>query len=91
MLDISGGQLVLASAAYNAGPTRARQWSMDVPMEGAIYVESIPLNETRDYVKKVLSNTLYYASAFGKEAPSLKALLGTIPARSQNQALQDER
>jgi soluble lytic murein transglycosylase len=64
---------------------------MDVPMEGAIYVESIPLNETRDYVKKVLSNTLYYASAFGKEAPSLKALLGTIPARSQNQALQDER
>lgn len=91
MLDISGGQLVLASAAYNAGPTRARQWSMDVPMEGAIYVESIPLNETRDYVKKVLSNTLYYAGAFGKEAPSLKDLLGTIPARSQNRALQDER
>lgn len=91
MLDISGGQLVLASAAYNAGPTRARQWSMDVPMEGAIYVESIPLNETRDYVKKVLSNTLYYASAFGKETPSLKALLGTIPGRSKNQALQDER
>ena len=91
MLDISGGQLVLASAAYNAGPTRARQWSMDVPMEGAIYVESIPINETRDYVKKVLSNTLYYASAFGKGTPSLKALLGTIPPRSQNQTLQDER
>jgi soluble lytic murein transglycosylase len=91
MLDISGGQLALASAAYNAGPTRARQWSMDAPMEGAIYVESIPLNETRDYVKKVLSNTLYYAGAFGKETPSLKALLGTIPARSQYQALRDER
>lgn len=91
MLDISGGQLVLATAAYNAGPTRARQWSIDVPMEGAIYVESIPLNETRDYVKKVLSNTLYYASAFGKETPSLKALLGTISSRSQNQSLRDER
>ncbi|MFI4922331.1 MAG: transglycosylase SLT domain-containing protein [Burkholderiales bacterium] len=91
MLDLSGGQLVLATAAYNAGPTRARQWGMDVPMEGAIYVESIPLNETRDYVKKVLSNTLYYASAFGKETPSLKALLGTIPPRSQNQTLRDER
>ena len=91
ILDLSHGQLVLATAAYNAGPTRARQWSMDVPMEGAIYVESIPLNETRDYVKKVLSNTLYYASTFGKEIPSLKTLLGTIPPRAQNQALRDER
>jgi peptidoglycan lytic transglycosylase len=91
MLDISGGQLVLATAAYNAGPTRARQWSLDVPMEGAVYVESIPLNETRDYVKKVLSNTLYYAGAFGKQTPSLKTLLGTIPPRYQNQTLQDER
>jgi len=91
MLDLCGGQLVLATAAYNAGPTRARQWSMDMPMEGAIYVENIPLSETRDYVKNVLSSTLYYASTFGKEIPSLKALLGTIPPRSQNQALQDGR
>ena len=91
MLDLSGGQLVLATAAYNAGPTRARQWSMDRPMEGAVYVESIPLNETRDYVKNVLSSTLYYASTFGREVPSLKTMLGTIPPRWQNQALQDGR
>jgi len=91
ILDICGGQLVLATAAYNAGPTRARQWSMDVPMEGAVYVENIPLNETREYVKNVLSSTLYYASTFGKEIPSLKALLGTIPPRSQDRAMQVER
>ncbi|MGH8750619.1 MAG: transglycosylase SLT domain-containing protein [Burkholderiales bacterium] len=91
ILDLSGGQLVLASAAYNAGPTRARQWSADVPLEGAIYVETIPLNETRAYVKKVLSNTLYYAQALGQPPLALKGLLGTIPPRGQSQALRDER
>ena len=46
-----------ASAAYNAGPGRARKWRADVPLEGAIYAETIPFNETRDYVKKVMSNS----------------------------------
>jgi soluble lytic murein transglycosylase len=91
ILDLSGGQLVLASAAYNAGPTRARQWTADVPLEGAIYVENIPVNETRSYVKKVLSNTLYYASGLGKPLPELKSLLGIVPPRAQSQALRDER
>lgn len=91
ILDLSGGQMVLASAAYNAGPTRARQWSADVPLEGAIYVETIPLNETRSYVKKVLSNTLYYAGILGQQPPTLKSLLGIVPPRAQSRSLQDER
>ncbi|HEY6094492.1 MAG TPA: transglycosylase SLT domain-containing protein [Gallionellaceae bacterium] len=72
---------VLASAAYNAGPARARQWQADKPLEGAIYVESIPFDETRDYVKKVMSNTVYYAKLFGESSLSLKQRLGTIDAR----------
>lgn len=91
ILDISGGQMVLASAAYNAGPTRARQWSAEVPLEGAIYVETIPINETRGYVKKVLSNTLYYAGILGQQPLTLKGLLGTVPPRAQSRSLQDER
>jgi len=72
---------VLASAAYNAGPGRARNWRGDRPLEGAIYAESIPFTETRDYVKKVMSNTVYYAAVLGGEARSLKSRLGTVAAR----------
>ena len=75
---------VLASAAYNAGPGRARQWRDDRPLEGAIYVETIPFSETRDYVKKVMSNAVYYAALFEKKPQSLKARLGTISARNGN-------
>ncbi|MDR3351458.1 MAG: lytic transglycosylase domain-containing protein [Zoogloeaceae bacterium] len=75
---------VLASAAYNAGPGRARRWKAGVPLEGAIYAETIPFNETRDYVKKVMSNTVYYALLFNgnSEPVSLYARLGTIPAQN---------
>jgi len=73
---------VLASAAYNAGPSRARQWRGDIPLEGAIYTETIPFNETRDYVKKVMSNTVYYAQQFGQPPLSLKQRLGIISAKN---------
>lgn len=73
---------VLASAAYNAGPGRARKWRADRPLEGAIYAETIPFSETRDYVKKVMSNAVYYSAIFNGKADSLKARLGTISART---------
>lgn len=74
---------VLASAAYNAGPSRARHWRGDVPLEGAIYIETIPFEETRDYVKKVMSNTAYYARLFGQPPRSLKQRLGVIAATNK--------
>jgi len=76
--------LVLASAAYNAGPGRPAQWrrSLSGPVEGAIFAETIPFSETRDYVKHVLSNATYYSAVFTGEPQSLKARLGVItPAR----------
>src|SRR5262249_27692982 len=56
---------VLAAAAYNAGPNRAQAWRGPVPLEGAIYVETIPFNETRDYAKKVLANAMFYQQRLG--------------------------
>jgi soluble lytic murein transglycosylase len=73
---------VLASAAYNAGPGRAKKWRADRPLEGAIYAESIPFSETRDYVKKVMSNAVYYSAIFNGKPDSLKARLGTVGART---------
>jgi soluble lytic murein transglycosylase len=76
------GHPVLASAAYNAGPGRARRWRDARPLEGAIYAETIPFNETRDYVKKVMANTMFYSQLIGGKLVSLKERLGQIPAKS---------
>lgn len=73
---------VLASAAYNAGPGRARRWQADRPLEGAVYAETIPFNETRDYVKKVMSNSVYYSALFNGQPQSIKNRLGTIGPRT---------
>jgi soluble lytic murein transglycosylase len=69
---------VLASAAYNAGPGRARRWRADRPLEGAIYAETIPFNETRDYVKKVMSNAVYYSALFDGKPQTIKTRLGMV-------------
>ncbi len=71
---------VLATAGYNAGPGRPKQWRQDLraPVEGAIFAETIPFTETRDYVKNVLSNTVYYAALFEGRPQSLKTRLGYI-------------
>ena len=75
-----GGSQALASAAYNAGPGRPRAWraKLSRPVEGAIFTETIPFNETRGYVKNVLSNATYYAALFEKKPQSLKARLGIV-------------
>ncbi len=72
------GSPVLAAAAYNAGPGRARRWRDTKPLEGAIYIETIPFEETRQYVKKVMANTVYYDALLGGGRHSLKSRLGTI-------------
>jgi soluble lytic murein transglycosylase len=81
LLDDLDNQTVLASAGYNAGVRRARAWRAERPLEGAVYVESIPFTETRDYVRKVMSNTMYYSRLFGQPFVTLKQRLGTIGPR----------
>lgn len=84
---------VLASAAYNAGPGRARRWRGDQPLEGAIYAESIPFDETRDYVKKVMSNTMYYARQFDAAPHTLKQRMGIVAGKTADnqQSIPDEQ
>ena len=84
------GHAVLASAAYNAGPGRARRWRHTRPLEGAIYAETIPFNETRDYVKKVMANTMYYSQLIGGKLVPLKDRLGSIPAKSSADRYNEE-
>ncbi len=78
VLTLLDNQPLLASAAYNAGPRRAQQWRDLKPLEGAVYAETIPFSETRDYVKKVMSNSVYYARTLGHQTKTLKERLGII-------------
>jgi soluble lytic murein transglycosylase len=81
-LEIFNGQEVMATAAYNAGPSRAKKWVAAIPLEGAIYAETIPFSETRSYVQKVMANAHLYATRLGLKAISLKKRLGVIPSSS---------
>lgn len=79
---------VMALAAYNAGPGRAKHWQASKPIEGAIYAETILFNETRDYVKQVMVNAMWIDRIHhGGKGPSLKARLGVVPARSSSLTL----
>ena len=66
MIDDFGGSYALAIAAYNAGPGRVRQWLHDYgdPRGGNInmvdWIENIPIDETRNYVQRVLENVQIY-------------------------------
>ncbi|MGU9942673.1 transglycosylase SLT domain-containing protein [Bordetella avium] len=77
--DLDGSQM-LASAGYNAGPGRPRNWrsTFNFPVEGAVFAETIPFTETRLYVKHVMSNAVYYAAMFSGQPQSLKERLGTV-------------
>ena len=87
VLDSFDGSMPMAAAAYNAGPSRVRHWQEGSIVEGAIWAESLPFNETRDYVKKVLANTVNYQALITSEPQSLKARLGTIGPMDAAKAL----
>jgi soluble lytic murein transglycosylase len=75
----------LAAAAYNAGPSRAQAWRPAAgSLEGAIWVETIPFNETRDYVKRVLANTMLYTHALGRPYVALTQRLGVVMPRNSD-------
>ncbi len=73
---------VLATAGYNAGPNRARRWQSEVqPLSADQYTETIPLLETRDYVKHVMTNATHYGILLGQGAQSIGQRMQVIPMR----------
>ena len=81
-LDDFEGSMPLAAAAYNAGPGRARVWRDGPVLPGEVWAETIPFEETRDYVKRVLANTTLYAALLSGQSQSLRQRLGTVGPRS---------
>jgi soluble lytic murein transglycosylase len=82
VLDDFDGSQAMAAAAYNAGPSRPRRWREGATLEPAIWAENIPFAETRDYVKKVLSNATVYASLLAgkKQSAALLPAPAALPS-----------
>ncbi|MBV9522165.1 MAG: lytic transglycosylase domain-containing protein [Alphaproteobacteria bacterium] len=77
LLDKFNGSYVLSIAAYNAGPARVREWIDNFgdprtkKADVVDWVESIPFNETRNYVQRVLENLQVYRMRLGGRAVAL--------------------
>ena len=70
-----GGNLVLLLAAYNAGPAKAMNWvSGKENGDPLLFLETIPVRETRNYIARVLPHYWAYRARLGKETPSLRQM-----------------
>lgn len=82
MLDDYNGNMVLAAAAYNAGPHRVKKWTENIDSIATdIWVELVPFKETRNYLKKIITNTAIYRSRLGKPPVQLSEV---IPLNIEN-------
>jgi soluble lytic murein transglycosylase len=75
------GSVEVALAGYNAGPSRARRWWDDTPAKDtARFVESIPIEETRNYVKAIVVNRALYEQAWLEPLARVKDSPARLPA-----------
>ncbi len=74
-LSSIGNNLVMVLAAYNGGPAKAVGWKAAQPNDDPLlFLESIPVQETRHYIQRVLPHYWAYRARLGKQAPSLQQL-----------------
>ena len=76
LLNQFNGNRILAAAAYNAGPTRVKQWlsKEDAKLPYDVWIETIPFHETRGYVQNVLSFSVIYGYRTGEKQPFITPL-----------------
>lgn len=79
VLDLNKGHQVLATASYNAGPNRVRDWMpAQRTLDADVWVDSVPFNETRNYVKNVMAFTTVYAYRLETAMRRLKERMPTV-------------
>jgi len=71
---------VLATAAYNAGPHRVDKWLPPRDLDADIWVDLVPFNETRRYLRRVLAYMVIYDKRLGKQPKRLKDRMAPIAA-----------
>jgi soluble lytic murein transglycosylase len=73
LLSETDSNLVRTAAGYNGGPGNVMRWdgSLNAGQDPLLYIASIPLHETRDFVQRVLANYWVYQIRLGQPTPSL--------------------
>jgi hypothetical protein len=71
-----GPDLFRIAAAWNGGPGNLGRWmrASDATTDPLLFIETIPLSETRDFVERILANLWIYRHRLGEPSPSLDAL-----------------
>lgn len=80
--DKFDGHNVLATAAYNAGGYRVKQWLPEEPQAADLWIETVPFDETQDYLKRVLTYTAIYEQRLG---------MITVPISKRMPPVQDNK
>ncbi|MDQ2070277.1 lytic transglycosylase domain-containing protein [Natronospira bacteriovora] len=79
MLDRFDGHPLIATAAYNAGPHRAEHWlPRNGQIAGDIWAETIPFQETRRYIRRVMTHSLGFDQRLGREDTGLHERLAAV-------------
>lgn len=81
VLDRNDGHQTLATASYNAGPHRVKAWMPEKEMEADVWVESIPYNETRNYIKNVFGYAAIYDHRLGNTPTRVKSRMPVIEGK----------
>ncbi len=72
-----GKDPILVAAGYNAGPGRPKRWkSRSEDIERLVFIETIPITQTRLYVKHLIANATHYDMVFGLRDPSILNRIG---------------
>ena len=83
VLDGNDGHYILATASYNAGPARVRQWLPAQPLPADIWVDNVPFGETRNYIQQVMTYTTIFTQRLGRDVLALRKRMQDIGAESE--------
>jgi soluble lytic murein transglycosylase len=78
LIEEFDGQLPVALAAYNAGENAAKRWLPSEPIDSDVWIENIPYNETRAYVRRVLWHSLVFEWLDSGRAQNTRGWLGEV-------------
>lgn len=74
---------ILALASYNAGETKANDWLRDLSTSPDVWSETIPYQETRGYINKILTNITIYDWLINKTPRRISYWMPTFPINGQ--------
>ena len=81
--DRFNGHKVLATAAYNAGHYRVKQWLPEESQAADLWIETVPFSETQDYLKRVLTYTAIYEQRLGMNSVPLSKRMTPVAVEKE--------